>query len=64
MIGMWAVTEMVEAQRTSKFHERGKPYEKSVTMDAKKFMDMISEDVIPAALAKVGAGFISNARSK
>ena len=51
-IGMYLVAEKVVAKRTSKHHKSGEEYLKSITMNTKKFIQMITEQVIPDIIAQ------------
>ena len=52
-IGIWPVTCKKTALRTSKYHAAGDEYLEVTTMDTKKFIEMMKELVIPAAIEKV-----------
>jgi len=54
-IGIWAVTTTKTAKRTSASHKAGDVYEVACNMDRAKFIDMMQELVVPAALRKCGA---------
>ena len=45
-IGFFRVSEMVTAKRTSKYHQRGDQYEKDVTMNAAKYLEMMTQKVL------------------
>jgi hypothetical protein len=51
-IGIWHVGEEKEAQRNSKFHDKGDVYWISINMDGEVFMKMVEENVIPAIKEK------------
>lgn len=51
-IGLWHVGEEKEAKRRSKYHERGDVYMVNINMDGDVFMEMMTENVIPAILQK------------
>jgi hypothetical protein len=53
-IGIWAVTETKIAKHNSKHHQKGQQYEASCTMDARKFIEMVTTKMVPAILAKCG----------
>jgi len=47
-IGLWRVSEPYEAKKTSRYHNKGDIYEKDVTMDAARYVDIMIEHVLPA----------------
>lgn len=53
-IGIWPVTYTKKAKRTSKYHKIGDEYEEMTNMDTKKFIAMVKDLLIPAAISKVG----------
>jgi len=52
-IGFFRVSEVVTAKRTSKYHQRRDQYEKDVTMNAAKYLEMMTQKVFPAARRKM-----------
>lgn len=52
-IGCWAITEKYTAKRNSKHFQKGDVYDKQVSMDSKKFLDMLRTLVIPAIRRKM-----------
>ena len=47
-IGIWRCSEPVEAKQNSKNHAKGDIYEKDVTVNAERYVDMMIETVLPA----------------
>jgi hypothetical protein len=54
-IGFFRVCEMKVAERNSKFHNKGDTYEQDVTMDGKKYRQMMAKQVFPAARKKMSS---------
>jgi hypothetical protein len=52
-IGMWRVATKYMAKKKSKNHEKGEKYDKDVTMTAEIFYEIMTTNVIPAAVEKM-----------
>lgn len=50
-IGMWRISEPKEAKRDSRYHKKGDVYEKDVTMNSERYVDLMIETVLPAISA-------------
>ena len=51
-LGCWRISEPYTAKRDSKNHEKGDVYEKDVTMNAERYVKLMTEKVLPAIAAK------------
>ena len=47
-IGTWRVSEPYTAKRDSRYHKKGDIYEKDVTMNSERYVDLMIEIVLPA----------------
>lgn len=50
-IGCWRVSKPHTAQRDSKYHQKGDIYEKDVTMNSDRYVEFMTEKVLPAISA-------------
>ncbi len=53
-IGIWPITYTRTAKTNSSYHKKGDKYEDFATINGKKFVEIMKEKVIPAAVSKVG----------